>query len=62
MLCVHAVIAILGAWTFIAVSFWFALRLAGADTVLASLPETIAVSYLHPVRASLPFVRRPRAV
>jgi hypothetical protein len=39
-----AAVAILGAWTFIAVSFWFSLRLAGADTVLASLPETIAVS------------------
>ena len=34
--------AILGAWTFIAVSIWFSLRLAGADTALASLPETIA--------------------
>jgi len=34
--------AILGAWTFIAVSFWFSLRLAGADTVIASLPDMIA--------------------
>jgi hypothetical protein len=36
--------AILGAWTFIAVSFWFSMRLAGAYTVLASLPETIAAA------------------
>lgn len=36
--------AILVAWTFIAVSFWFSLRLAGAGTALASLPDTIAAS------------------
>jgi hypothetical protein len=36
--------AILGAWTFIAVSFWFSLRLAGADIVIASLPDMIAAA------------------
>jgi hypothetical protein len=36
--------AILGAWSLIAVSFWFSLPLAGADTALASLREPIALS------------------
>jgi hypothetical protein len=39
-----AAAAISGAWAFIAVSLWFSLPLAGANTVLATLPETIAVS------------------
>jgi hypothetical protein len=36
--------AILGAWTFIAASVWLSLPLAGADTVFATLPGTIAAS------------------
>lgn len=36
--------AILGAWTFIAASVWLSLPLAGAGTVFATLPVTIAAS------------------
>jgi hypothetical protein len=36
--------AIVGAWTFIAASFWFSLPLAGADTSLATVPQSVAAS------------------